>query len=129
MTKEKEKFRTHLSEDELDHFEKVLKQNRKETKEEIETLKSSAEDVESNADDVQSGTDHHPGDVASDAQQKKTTFQLLEKQREKLKLIEAALERIESKTYGICTATGKPIQKERLEAIPHALHAIDAKKK
>lgn len=128
MSEQKEKFRTHLSEDELDHFEQKLKKSKKETVAEIERLKSSAEDLGANADDRKSGTDHHPGDVASDAQLKKTTFHLLEKQREKLKFIDAALDRIESKTYGICTATGKPIQKERLEAIPHAMHAVDAKK-
>ncbi len=127
MCAQEEKFRTHLSDSELNHFKEKLTEQKKETEEEIENLKSSAESIDANADDRQSGVDHHPGDVASEDQMKKTTYELLENQREKLKLIDAALERIESGTYGICTATGKPIQKERLEAIPYAMHAIEAK--
>ncbi|REL39184.1 hypothetical protein DYD21_04305 [Rhodohalobacter sp. SW132] len=127
MSESKEKYRTHLSDEELDHFKKKLKEEKSKTEDEIENLKSSAESIQSDADDVQSGVDHHPGDVASDHQNKKTTLTLLEKQREKLKLIESAFERIESGTYGICTVTGKPIQKERLEVMPYAMHSVDAK--
>lgn len=127
MSDQKEKYRTHLTGDELQHFKTRLKEEKEETEQEIEQLKSSAESIDRNADDRQSGTDHHPGDVASDTQLKKTTFTLLEKQRDKLKKIEAALERIDSGTYGICLATGKPIKKERLEVIPYAMHAVEAK--
>lgn len=127
MAEQKENYRTHLSGEELDHFRKKLEKEKAETEKEIERLKSSAESVDDNFDDRQSGQDHHPGDVASDAQMKKTDYTLLEKQREKHKKIEAALERIESGTYGICLVTGKPIQKERLEAMPYAMHTVDAK--
>lgn len=127
MSEQKEKYRTHLSDDELEHFRTKLEKEKAETEQEIERLKSSAESIDENADDRQSGQDHHPGDVASDTQMKKTNFTLLEKLREKHKKIEAALERIEMETYGVCLITGKPIQKERLEAMPYAMHAVDAK--
>ncbi len=42
--------------------------------------------------------------------------------------LQAALIRIENKTYGICRETGKLIAKERLRAVPHATLSIDAKK-
>ncbi len=42
--------------------------------------------------------------------------------------LQAALIRIENKTYGICRETGKLISKERLRAVPHATLSIDAKK-
>lgn len=127
MSKEEKRYRTHLSDEEIEHFRQKLEEEQQKTQSEIEDLKSSAESVEDNADDRQSSTDHHPGDVASDAQMKKTTFTLLEKQREKQKKIDAALERIESGTYGVCLISGKPIQKERLEAMPYVMHAVDAK--
>ncbi len=41
--------------------------------------------------------------------------------------LQAALVRIENKTYGICRATGKLIPKERLRAVPHATLGIEAK--
>lgn len=127
MAEQKENYRTHLSDDELNHFKKKLLKEKEESEKEIERLKSSAESIDKNSDDRQSGRDHHPGDVASDTQMKKTSFTLLEKQREKHQKIEAALERIESDTYGVCLISGEPIKKERLEAIPYAMHSVDAK--
>ncbi len=44
-----------------------------------------------------------------------------------IKNLEAALMRIENKTYGICRATGKLIPKERLLSVPHATMCIEAK--
>ena len=41
--------------------------------------------------------------------------------------LQAALMRIENKTYGICRVTGKLIPKERLRAVPHATLTIEAK--
>lgn len=41
--------------------------------------------------------------------------------------LQAALIRIENKTYGICRETGKLISKERLRAVPHATLSIEAK--
>ena len=41
--------------------------------------------------------------------------------------LQAALRRIENKTYGICRETGKLIPKERLRAVTHATLSIEAK--
>lgn len=43
--------------------------------------------------------------------------------------LNAALIRIENKTYGICRETGKLIPKERLRLVPHATLSIEAKQK
>ncbi len=43
-----------------------------------------------------------------------------------IKNLEAALVRIENKTYGICRVTGKRIAKERLRSVPHATLSFDA---
>ena len=42
--------------------------------------------------------------------------------------LQAAMVRIENKTYGICRETGELIPKERLRAVPHATLSINAKK-
>ena len=44
-----------------------------------------------------------------------------------IKNLEAALVRIENKTYGVCRITGKLIAKERLRSVPHATLSFDAK--
>jgi len=52
----------------------------------------------------------------------------LEKQtREQLAEIEAALAKFEDNTYGKCEACGKPIARERLEALPHAKLCVNCK--
>ena len=52
---------------------------------------------------------------------------LAQRQMEFIQHLQAALVRIENKTYGICRVTGKLIPKERLRAVPHATLSIEAK--
>lgn len=55
------------------------------------------------------------------------TARLAQRQLQFIRHLQAALVRIENKTYGICRVTGKLIPKERLRAVPHATLSIDAK--
>ncbi|MFU8812209.1 MAG: TraR/DksA family transcriptional regulator [Balneolaceae bacterium] len=122
------KMSTHLTDEELAGFKKQLLALQEEEQEEIKTLREGIESINQKADDNRSGTAHHQGDVASDTQLKKTNYQLIENKQQKLEKIAAALDRIELGTYGICTVTGSQISKERLDAIPYALHTVDAKR-
>jgi DnaK suppressor protein len=58
---------------------------------------------------------------------KEEAGKLAQRQLKFIQYLEAALVRIENKTYGICRETGKLIAKERLRAVPHATLSIDAK--
>ncbi len=58
---------------------------------------------------------------------KEEAGKLAQRQYKFLQHLEAALIRIENKTYGICRETGKLIAKERLRAVPHATLCIEAK--
>lgn len=49
------------------------------------------------------------------------------RQQKFIQALQAALVRIENKTYGICRVTGKLIPKERLRAVPHATLSIEGK--
>lgn len=60
---------------------------------------------------------------------KEATSQLAQRQLKFIKHLQAALVRIENKTYGICRETGELIPKERLRAVPHATLSIAAKDK
>jgi RNA polymerase-binding transcription factor DksA len=59
---------------------------------------------------------------------KEEAGKLAQRQLKFIQYLQAALVRIENKTYGICRETGKLISKERLRAVPHATLSIDAKK-
>nr|WP_321353643.1 TraR/DksA C4-type zinc finger protein [uncultured Draconibacterium sp.] len=58
---------------------------------------------------------------------KEEAGKLAQRQLKFIQHLQAALIRIENKTYGICRETGKLIAKERLRAVPHATLSIDAK--
>lgn len=58
---------------------------------------------------------------------KEESGRLAQRQMKYIQNLQAALVRIENKTYGICRMTGKLIPKERLRAVPHATLSIEAK--
>lgn len=119
---------THLSEDEIAHFKERLLEEKKQAENKIEELQSSIDEIENKMDDTSSGSAHHQGDLGSSEELRETNYTLIEKQKDKLEQITAALDRIETGNYGICVVTGEPIQKDRLEAIPYTRHSVKAKK-
>lgn len=64
----------------------------------------------------------------SDVMAKESNMKLAIRQEKFIRDLKNALIRIENKTYGICRATGKLIQKERLKLVPHATLSIEAKR-
>ncbi len=63
----------------------------------------------------------------SGTMEKEYLNQMASRELQYIKHLEAALARIENKTYGICRITGKLISKERLKVVPHATLSIEAK--
>jgi len=66
----------------------------------------------------------HIADMGSDTFEQDNTILLLNSEGETLTCIEAALERIEEGTYGICTECDSKIPKMRLKAIPYTPHCV-----
>jgi RNA polymerase-binding transcription factor DksA len=63
----------------------------------------------------------------SATQSKEELIQLASRQQKFIQGLEAALVRIENKTYGIDRMTGELIPKERLRAVPHATLSVASK--
>ena len=63
----------------------------------------------------------------SATQSKEELIQLASRQQKFIQGLEAALVRIENKTYGIDRLTGELIPKERLRAVPHATLSVASK--
>ena len=59
--------------------------------------------------------------------QKEISSQQAQRQLDFIRKLQAALVRIENKTYGICRITGKLSPRERLLAVPHATLSIEGK--
>jgi RNA polymerase-binding transcription factor DksA len=80
--------------------------------------------------DELSSVDQHQADSASDTYEREQALTVLRMTDEELAAIEAALEKLDSGTYGRCEACRDTISDERLEAVPAtrfcALHERDA---
>ncbi|PIQ21190.1 MAG: molecular chaperone DnaK [Cytophagales bacterium CG18_big_fil_WC_8_21_14_2_50_42_9] len=63
----------------------------------------------------------------ADTAEKESLNQLASRQLKFIQQLENALIRIKNGSYGVCIATGKLIPKERLRAVPHTQHSIEAK--
>ncbi len=63
----------------------------------------------------------------SATQSKEELIQLASRQQKFIQGLEAALIRIQNKTYGIDRVTGELIPKERLRAVPHATLSVASK--
>ena len=78
---------------------------------------------------AEGGTDNHLGDTATALYDRELDEGLEEGARETLVEIEAALQRIDAGTYGVCDGCGKPIGAERLAAIPWTRLCIDDRRR
>ncbi|MCC2545756.1 TraR/DksA C4-type zinc finger protein [Hymenobacter sp. BT175] len=63
----------------------------------------------------------------ADTAEKESLNQLASRQMKFIQQLENAQIRIKNGTYGVCIGTGKLIPKERLRAVPHTQHSIEAK--
>ncbi|UCC22301.1 MAG: TraR/DksA C4-type zinc finger protein [Planctomycetota bacterium] len=67
----------------------------------------------------------HMADAGTDNYEVENTLGLMDSERKLLADIDDALQRIEDGTYGICQGSGKPIPRQRLDAIPWARYCVE----
>ncbi len=70
----------------------------------------------------------HMADAGTDTFDRDFALSMVANEQEALSEIEAAIQRINDGTYGICEVTGKPISKERLIAVPFTRYSAEAQK-
>jgi len=118
--------KTKYSDVELEEFRSIIMEKLDAAKRDYELLKASIMNADGN--DV---TDTSPTfkvlEEGASTLSKEEAGRLAQRQMKFIQSLQAALIRIENKTYGICRETGKLIPKERLRAVPHATLSIEAK--
>lgn len=72
-----------------------------------------------------SNYDNHPGDSASELDEREKDIALSRHDQEELTNINNALERINSDEYGVCNVCGQPIDVERLNAVPETIYCYE----
>lgn len=115
----------YYSSEELQEFKEIILKKIEEAKKNLELLNAA---VANEGNDV---TDTSPTfktlEDGNAVLSKEENSKLAARQQKFIKDLEAALIRIENKTYGICKVTGKLIPKERLRIVPHTTMTIEAK--
>lgn len=126
MTEENKSKKSRYSDDELMEFKKIIEVKLERARKDYQLLKSTLSHEDSN--DIQ---DTSPTfkvlEEGANTLSREHTGRLAQRQLKFISHLEAALVRIENKTYGVCRQTGRLISKERLKAVPHATLCIEAK--
>jgi DnaK suppressor protein len=118
--------RTRYSDEELKEFEVLISDKLDKAKKELTYIKETLSKKNDTGTDTTGGTLKLLEDGADTAEKENFT-QLAARQQKFIQQLENAMARIKNGTYGICVETGKLIPKERLRAVPHTQHSIEAK--
>ena len=116
------------SDKDLNKFRSLIEEKIKTAQKDLALLKSAYMNDGDNGTEDTSPT-FKAFEEGSQTMSKEANTQLAIRQEKFIRDLNAALIRIENKTYGICRVTGKLIKKKRLELVPHATLSIEAKNK
>ena len=126
-TSSQEVEKTRYSDEELAEFKVIIKDKLEKARKEYDTLRKVI--MHNGSNDIEDTTPSFKTVEDDGAYQlsKEEASQLAQRQYKFIQNLEAALVRIENKTYGVCRVTGKLIPKERLRLVPHATLTVEAK--
>ncbi|MBR5118243.1 MAG: TraR/DksA C4-type zinc finger protein [Muribaculaceae bacterium] len=118
MATEQEKNR--YSDEELQEFKAVIL-------EKLEVAKSNYDQLMARIQADESKNSFNMLEEGASTMVQEEASQRAARQQDFINKLQAALVRIENKTYGICRVTGKLIPKGRLLAVPHATLSVEGK--
>lgn len=122
-----ETTKVRYSDEELEEFRTIINDMLDKARKEYNTLRrvimhNGSNDIEDTTPSFKTVEDDGAYQLS-----KEEASQLAQRQYKFIQNLEAALVRIENKTYGICRETGNLIPKERLRLVPHATLTVEAK--
>ena len=116
----------HYSDEELEEFREIinnkLKVARQSYNEAMATLSN-----KSNNTDADTAPTYHVLEEGTEGIERENLIQKAQREYKFIQSLEAALVRIENKTYGIDRVTGELIPKDRLRLVPHATLSVATK--
>ena len=124
-----DEIKTRYSDEELAEFKAIIDDMLAKARAEYDTLRqvvmhNGSNDIEDTSPSFKTVEDDGAYQLS-----KEEASQLAQRQYKFIQNLEAALVRIENKTYGICRESGQLIPKERLRLVPHATLTVEAKEK
>ena len=118
--------KTRYSDDELQEFKEIINEKLKLARRDFTQMMEQLRNADNNGVDDIAPT-YKTLEEGSAAQSKEEIAQMANRQQKFTAGLEAALVRIENKTYGIDRMTGELIPKERLRVVPHATLSVASK--
>lgn len=115
------------SDEELEEFRAIIHEKLSLARRDYTSMMKQIMNSDSNDIDDTSPT-YKALEEGSATQTKEELVQMANRQQKFIQGLEAALVRINNKTYGIDRMTGELIPKERLKAVPHATLSVASKK-
>jgi len=120
--------KTRYTDEDLVEFRQIIMAKLDKARKDYDVLKASITH-EDNNDTMDTSPTFKVLEEGATTLSKEEAGRLAQRQLKFIQHLQAALVRIENKTYGICRETGKLISKERLRAVPHATLSMEAKLK
>lgn len=118
--------KTRYSDEELEEFRQIINDKLALARRELSIMMRQLNNSDNNGVDDTSPT-YKALEEGSASQSKEEIAQMAGRQQKFIQGLEAALVRIENKTYGIDRMTGELIPKERLRIVPHATLSVASK--
>ena len=117
---------TRYSDRDLKKFKTLIEEKIEKAQKDLSLIKSAYMNDGNNGTEDTSPT-FKAFEEGSQTMSKEANTQLAIRQEKFIRDLNAALIRIENKTFGVCRETGKLINKKRLALVPHATLSIEAK--
>ena len=114
------------TDEELEEFRSIINEKLKIARSSFESMMRQIMNADGNDIDDTSPT-YKALEEGSSTQTKEELVQMANRQQKFIQGLEAALARVQNKTYGIDRITGELIPKERLRAVPHATLSVESK--
>ena len=118
--------KTRYSDDELQEFKEIINEKLKLARRDFNQMMEQLRNADNNGVDDIAPT-YKTLEEGSASQSKEEIAQMETRQQKFITGLEAALVRIENKTYGIDRMTRELIPKERLRVVPHATLSVASK--
>ena len=114
------------SDEELQEFKNIINEKLRLARRDFNSMMQQLMNADGNGVEDTSPT-YKALEEGSASQSKEESAQMANRQQKFIQGLEAALVRIENKTYGIDRITGQLIPKERLRIVPHATLSVESK--
>ena len=114
------------SDEELEEFRTIINEKLRLARRDFDSMMKQIMNADGNDVDDTSPT-YKALEEGSSTQSKEELVQMANRQQKFIQGLEAALVRIQNRTYGIDRITGKLIPKERLRVVPHATLSVASK--